>query len=240
MLRRVCDIVLGLPSIILIWDRYIDTGDTCSISACLNVSIYCSHILGSQQDNNPHQVFNQLVSRAHQCLERQTPEFFHKLHQEVCSIRGLFSPNKQKKLKEAESTKDMFDILGEYWDFINYRLLKFVIDKSGSKEIQKMMEAYICALYNFPVTTLVVKENPPSDFSVVETTLQVVSTNQSCTLHDFESHRRKLQEAWKLESMALRTEKVDIEQQFALLSLPRQYVPHILDLLPRFQVLYSS
>lgn len=81
------------------------------------------------------------------------------------------------------------------------------------------------------------KENPPFAYSAVVITLPV-EHSAMYTLSDFEICRETLQEALQLKfgGMALRTETINLEAGVAKLSLPRQYVPQLLDLCKCIQV----
>ena len=165
---------------------------------------------------------------------------FRKLLQQVISIEGLFSFVEQAKLKEANTTADIFKILENHWDFVNYSLLKFILDQGDNEELQKQMDVYVDALFEVPITTiLVTKESPPSNFSSVMITL-LVDLGTTFTLQNFETYRQKLQETIiPLEGgMTLRTEKINLEARVAVLSLPRQCVPHLLDLFSHIQVCF--
>lgn len=156
---------------------------------------------------------------------------------EVCSIKEFFSIVDLTKLEQAESADEIIDILEKYWDFINYSLLKLVIEKCGNEELQKKLSDYIIALENSPLTTpLVTKENPPPNFSLVVTDFHFnVGTTYDHKMFD-ESYWQMIQEAWNLERMKLRLEKVDLEAGTVTLSFPCQYVPSLLDLLKPQQV----
>ena len=180
--------------------------------------------------------FNEIVSRTYDYLASG----FAKLLQQVILIEGLFSSGEQAKLKEANTIADIFEVLENYWDFINYSLLKFILDQCCNEELQKQMDAYIDALFKLPITTiLVTKENSPSSFSLIVITLSV-DTTTTYTLWHFEIYRQKLQEALQLGGgMALRTESINLEDRVAVLSLPHRYIPHLLDLHKHIQVCYG-
>lgn len=173
-----------------------------------------------------------LVSKAFDYLASS----FTKLLQQVISIKELFSSVEQAKLKKASTTADIFDILKNHWDFVNYNLLKYILDQGENEDLQKQMDAYIDALFELevPITTtmsLTMKETAPSNYSSVMIMLSV-DLGSVFTLRNFEVYRQKLQEAMQFRGgMTLRTEKIDLEARVAVLSIPRQYVPHLLDLL---------
>ena len=163
---------------------------------------------------------------------------FTKLLQLLNSIEDFFSSVEQAQLKESKTTSDIFEILQNYWDFVNYHLLKFILEHSGNENLQRKMEAYVNALFNLPINTmLVTKESPPSTYSVVVITLSVDHSTMY-TLSDFQICQETLQEALQLKfgGMALRTETINLQAGVAKLSLPRQYVPQLLDLCKRIQV----
>lgn len=163
---------------------------------------------------------------------------FTMLLQIVTLIKDFFSIVEQEKLKESETADDIFEMLENYWDFVNYHLLKFILEHTSNEDLQRKMETYVHILINLPITTiLVTKESPPFTYSAVAISLPVDHA-AVYTLSKFELCRETLQEALQLQfgRMALRTETINLEARIAKLSLPRQYVPQLLDLYRRIQV----
>ena len=118
--------------------------------------------------------------------------------QQVISIEGVFSSVERAKLKEANTTADIFDILKNHWDFVNYNLLKYILDQGDNEDLQKQMDVYIDAVFEVPITTtLMMKENPLSNVSSVVIMLSV-DLGTVFTLRNFEVYRQKLQEAMHL------------------------------------------
>ena len=191
-------------------------------------SILCEQNLKNQLDR--------LTSTVNNYLKVNISEFA-KVQSEICSIKEYFTPNELTRLRLADPETAM-EILGKYLDFINYNILKFVIDVCGNEELQKEMDAYIDALHHLSLITLVTKQHPPSNFSVVVANL----STDFCVIHIHRlfEYRQKLLEAWKLEIIALRIEKVDTDEGIAMLSFPRQYVPMIVDILnsPQVYIVY--
>ena len=71
---------------------------------------------------------------------------FTKLLQLLNSIEDFLSVE-QAKLKESKTTSDIFEMLQNYWDFVNYHLLKFILEHSGNENLQRKMETYVSLIY---------------------------------------------------------------------------------------------
>ena len=183
------------------------------------------------QQNLKNQL-ERLISTVNNYLKGSISEFT-KVQSEICSIKEYFTPLELTRLRQADPETTM-EVLGKYLDFVNYSILKLVIDMCDNEELQKEMDAYTDALHNVSLKILVTKEHPPSNFSVVVTDF---NTDFSVIhIHQLFEYQQKLLEAWKLEKIALRIERVDPEEGIAMLSVPRQYVPMIVDVLKCPQV----
>lgn len=52
-------------------------------------------------------------------------------------------------INDAQTTQKIFGILGMYWNFLDYGLLKRVVEKFGSLDCQKCMDKYVVKLNLF-------------------------------------------------------------------------------------------
>ena len=153
---------------------------------------------------------------------------FEKVLSELHSIKDFFSDTDMTRLKVEKSPEEIMNILGNYWDFVNSNLLKIVINKSDNDELKKEMSEYSLALDSLPVSLLVTKDDPPSNFSLISTNLHV----EVASTYNYRKFNESLQ-ALKHERKALRVERIDVQMGIAMLSYPRKRIPIILDVIKR-------
>ena len=122
----------------------------------------------------------------------------------------FFVEKVKTELKKAESIEDIFLILDDYWDYLNYSLLEHIVDRHvSSDEVKKEMTEYAKEISSFRMKTRlnifyhVHKRIPKVDEkfrSVV--TKQAVSWS-TATLEDVEKFRNDLCSELSLQTFSL-------------------------------------
>ena len=87
-----------------------------------------------------------------------------------------------------------------YWDFMNYGLLKHVINELGSEDLKHQMQVYVQELSTFKSRTLLCdfidswpcKDNRPSEDELKKIVIKMKHEWTKCTLQDVESFRTAL------------------------------------------------
>ena len=87
-----------------------------------------------------------------------------------------------------------------YWDFMNYGLLKHVINELGSEDLKHQMQVYVQELSTFKSRTLLCdfidswpcKDNRPSEDELKKIVIKMNHEWTKCTLQDVESFRTAL------------------------------------------------
>ena len=54
-----------------------------------------------------------------------------------------FAKEAKAQIKQAESSEDIIDVIGEHYDYLHYSLLKYVIDLYGGQELKEKMANYV-------------------------------------------------------------------------------------------------
>ena len=68
-----------------------------------------------------------------------------------------FLKKEKDRIKKAKDIDEIFDILEPYWNYTDYSLLEYLINKFGTRELQQEMERYIAQLEQFEKTDLAVQ-----------------------------------------------------------------------------------
>ena len=58
----------------------------------------------------------------------------------------LLSPGDRKAIMEAKSFNQVFIVLNQYWTFVQYELLEYVVHEYGNAHLKKEMKAYVEAM----------------------------------------------------------------------------------------------
>ena len=61
----------------------------------------------------------------------------------------LLSPDDRTAIMEAKSLDQIFIVLNQYWTFVQYELLEYVVQEYGNDDLKKEMKAYIEAMDEF-------------------------------------------------------------------------------------------
>ena len=80
---------------------------------------------------------------------------FISLPQKLKKEHRKFIKEAKADLKQAESADEIFDVIGEHFDYLRYSLLKYVIDLYGSDELKKEMADYVMKMEAFRKETRV-------------------------------------------------------------------------------------
>ena len=59
----------------------------------------------------------------------------------------LLSPDDRTAIMEAKSFDQIFVVLNQYWTFVQYELLEYVVHEYGNAWLKKEMKAYIYSRY---------------------------------------------------------------------------------------------
>lgn len=184
--------------------------------------------------------FNKLVSRTCDYLstrDKEIPNFLSALCKKISLINGsqrqlhiqLFSEYELQKLNEAKTVEDIFAVLVPHWDYLNYMLLKHIIEEFGDKILKEDLKSYANDLFKFCSLTLVKdfpgwREVSSPHFSTLLAKFKVDS--DIYTLEDFEVDQAKLAVCLDLDQMVLKFSQATIGSLNIFLSLPRHLVPH--------------
>ena len=109
----------------------------------------------------------------------------------------MFLRKKRKKIMKAESIQEVFDILDNYWNYVDYSLLEHIVEKYCDDEIKKQMKDYVQELDTFETSTFAKEltsvvealRKPPKGYNTLTATLEIDAAE--CSLH----HARKVKEA---------------------------------------------
>ena len=108
-----------------------------------------------------------------------------------------FLKEKKEEIRNAQSVEDIFDILDDYWNYVDYSLLEHIVKTYCDRNVKREMKQYKRDLKKFEKATsvkdytLAVQDNRkcPSYFSVLSAKLKIDAAK--CTLH----HVRKIKKA---------------------------------------------
>ena len=96
--------------------------------------------------------FRMLVRKVHRHIARsiKTPEDFADFRVAITMVPAslqlqnvLWSRDDLKAIIKAKSTDQIFVVLNQYWTFVHYELLEYVVKEYGNTQLEEEMKAYI-------------------------------------------------------------------------------------------------
>ena len=135
-----------------------------------------------------------------------------------------FSKENRTEILNAKSVDSILSHFSDFWDFINFHLLKVIINKFGDSTLKKAMEKYSKDMKHFCAKTPVYQyqpwaENIPADFSTVVSKLKI--NEKECTLQNLIDHRFNIAESSAIQPLNIRLTGAKPGSVIVTLSLPR-------------------
>ena len=112
------------------------------------------------EEKQLEKMFDDIILRVRKDIMRNKidiPDLRHsiiRLPGDLKSEHEFFIDKVKAELKKAESIEDIFLILDDYWDYLNYSLLEHIVDRHvSSDEIKKEMTEYAKEIRSFRMKT---------------------------------------------------------------------------------------
>ena len=150
--------------------------------------------------------------------ERKSPDFLSLLRTSLALLttspvkKGRyirFLKASQNEISKASSVARLFLILSHYWNYFNYSLLEYLIQKFGDKTLRKKLKSYLAGLHKFEKSTKVEDfihtcgtndKMPPSSLEMVT---EMKSKWADCTIDRVRGLCQKFVEATCLEGYCI-------------------------------------
>lgn len=95
-------------------------------------------------------------------FSKKPPKFLNELRTTLITLpvssmfkHLQFLKSERERIMNARSVNEIFIILDEYWDYTNYALLQYLIQKFGKSSLKKKMRDYVAALEDFEKRTTI-------------------------------------------------------------------------------------
>ena len=160
--------------------------------------------------------FDEIILRAQKDIMRNKIEILDLRHSiirlpgDLKSEHKFFVDEVKAELKKAESIEDIFLILDDYWDYLNYSLLEHIVDRHvSSDEVKKEMAEYGKEISSFRMKTRlnifyhVHKRRPKVDEKFRNAVTKHVIDWFTATLEDVEKFRNDLCSELSLQMFSL-------------------------------------
>ena len=120
----------------------------------------------------------------------------------------------------------IFDILEPYWNYVDYPLLKYIINEFGTSELQKEMDKYIADLEMFEKNTTVQdydsadlgEVSVPADFKTVE--IMQARDPKKCSLYEVRQFQNQSVDRSALKAYAVLRKRVSCSSVTIVLAFP--------------------
>ena len=132
------------------------------------------------------------------------------------SYSDLYKTDKRKLIATTKSPKEILVMLSGYWNFLDYDILKYIIDLHGCTKTKLLLDEFLLKLQSFLRCTkveLFIKVWPFQVDSVPEpqsSSMQVKLSKQACTLEEVEQKRRSIYAKYPLSKFMLQISGIEI------------------------------
>ena len=149
------------------------------------------------------------------------------------SLRGhhmVLSPDDRQAISRAKSFKEIFIVLNQYWTFVQYELLEYVVQKYGSVRLKKKMQAYVEAMDEFEAQISIdhftpVKLCSPRPDSVA---MKIHLSGSQHMLRDARNVQRSMAEQCGLHPHTIRTYQSTPGSTILTLLIPYSVAGHVM------------
>ena len=136
-----------------------------------------------------------------------------------------FLKTEKDRINKAD-VEGIFDILEPYWNYVDYALLKYIINEFSTSELQKEMDKYIADLEMFEKNTTVQdydsadlgEVSVPSDFETVE--IMQARDPKKCCLYDVRQFQNQSVDRSALKAYAVLRKRVSCSSVTIVLAFP--------------------
>ena len=134
---------------------------------------------------------------------------------------------------KAEDVSAIFHIIKPYYDYKNYYLLEFIINKFGNVQLKEGMGEYVLELETFEMKTTIKEfvaattESTEIPFFFKSVTIEINKDASVCTLYDVRKFTRSLAKKASLTPYALMLQHVGINTVVVQLGLPQEALPDL-------------
>ena len=145
-----------------------------------------------------------------------------------------FAREAKAQVKQAESSEDIIDVIGEHYDYLHYSLLKYVIDLYGGQKLKEKMAKYAEKIKVFRMETRLqvfseVCVGQPEEIS--QRFVKMVSKHQwdwrTVTLEDIEKFRIEVCQELSLYDFSMNLKKIARGCVEVTWRVPRSLVTYI-------------
>ena len=149
-----------------------------------------------------------------------------------------FLRKKKNRILRAETMQAIFNILDPYWNYVDYSLLEYIVNKYCNKKVRSQMKKYKLKLEEFERATSVLdftSARPdhrrfPTKHATLKATVQV--NPAACSLHDARKIKESIAEKASLEPYVALLRGLNVSSVVLTIAFPhaaRKYVEQALD-----------
>ena len=196
--------------------------ENCRLKACFADLRSGTHIYMRERERSSSTFLEEFRVTLSDLPEREQ----HPSEQQVGYYNRLISSF--DSILDAQNVSAIFRIIRPYYDYKNYDLLEFIINKFGNIQLKERMGGYVLELETFEIKTTIKEfvaattESTEIPFFFKSVTIEIKKDASVCTLYDVREFTRSLAKKASLTPYALMLQHVGINTVVVQLGLPRR------------------